>query len=35
MKSIIQSEKVCYITGRTDMLEEHLVPPRWAGRAEP
>lgn len=25
MKSIIQSEKVCYITGRTDQLEEHHI----------
>ena len=25
MKSIIQSEKQCYITGRTDCLEEHHI----------
>ena len=28
MKSIIQSERVCYITGRGDHLEEHHV---WGG----
>lgn len=28
MKSIIQNERVCYITGRGDHLEEHHV---WGG----
>lgn len=25
MKSILQSEKVCYLTGRTDWLERHHI----------